>query len=149
MSITFLTSTLKMSVCLSLCLSPLRLASLPVRVGKVKHESFFMAHFWNSVFMFRQQGTRWQRRMSATLAVCWIQGLFRNLADAMNFLCSLRTKKISLENGDWGFTPGCMEAATVEKRHLHFWMERKVCTFKNQKMRLLNKYNNLFYIWAY
>lgn len=33
--------SLKMSVCLSLCRSPLRLASLPVRVGKVKHESLF------------------------------------------------------------------------------------------------------------
>lgn len=39
---------------------------------------------------------------------------FRNLVDAMNFLCSLRTKKISLENGDVGFTQGCAIAAAAQ-----------------------------------
>lgn len=52
---------------------------------------------------------------------------FRNLADAMNFLCSLRTKKISLENGDLGFTQGCAiaAAARTSRKEIHILDDEK------------------------
>lgn len=59
---------------------------------------------------------------------------FRNLADAMNFLYSLRTKKISLENGDLGFTQevAIAAAAQTSKKEIVILDEKRAVPLKTR-----------------
>lgn len=43
----------------------------------------------------------------------------------MNFLCSLRTKKKSVENGDLGVTRGCVTVSLHKDVKNAFWVKKK------------------------